>query len=143
MQPQKGNGQFQWNAGWFGGQIGGTAYLVILGLFLAFKDPIPGMIIFACGIVPNIVGCFMWKRRDKLDPYHSVQMLMLVIFIFTAIAYFTAARFSRHSEWEFISGSGSAWILLLFPGLMLWFYYFEQAGKKRMKSPTCASSGTP
>ena len=136
MTPAKGNGQFQWNAGWFGGQIGGTAYLIILGIILAFVDPAPGIIILSCGVIPNIVGCALWKRRDKLAPYPSMQLLMVVIFISTVIAFVTAFHFSRNTEWHFDLDFRIAWILLLYPALMLWFHFIEHEGRKRMKSPT-------
>ena len=133
MQPYKGNGIFQWNTwGWFGSQIGATAYLVILGAALASKELLPGLLILACGLIPNIAGYAIWRRRDRLAPYPAIQRLMLTIFLFTAIALGVAIFYEHSGNLKYLSGATqSAWIPLIFPALMLMFHFQEQAGKKQ------------
>src|ERR1035437_8974429 len=87
MTPCKGTGQFQWNTGgWFGAQMGSTAYLVCLGTAYSVRALVPGIAIVLCGLLPNVIGFRMWKQRDRLLPYPAIQRLLLVIFAFTAIA---------------------------------------------------------
>lgn len=133
MQPYKGNGRFQWNTwGWFGAQIGATAYLVFLGAALASKELLPGLLILACGLIPNIVGYLIWRRRDRLAPYPAIQILMLTIFVFTAIAFGIAIFYEHAGKLKYLSGAAqSAWILLMFPALMLMFHLQEQALKEK------------
>lgn len=132
MQPYKGDGIFQWNTwGWFGAQIGSTAYLVILGGALACQVLLPGLLILACGLIPNIAGYAIWRHRERLAPYPAIQKLMLTIFLFTAIALGIAIFYEHAKNLEKLSGATrSTWILLLFPALMLMFHFQEQAGKK-------------
>ena len=48
-QAKRGTGTFQWNAGgWFGGQIGGTAWMLVAGVL--------GLAILVCFLIPNVVG---------------------------------------------------------------------------------------
>ena len=60
---------------------------------------------------------------------------MLTIFLFPAIALGVAIFYEQSENWKFFSmATMSAWILLVFPALMLMFHFQEQAGKKRMKA---------
>ena len=136
MQPYKGDGQFQWNTGgWFGSQIGSTAYLILLGTLLAIKEMMPGLVILFCGLIPNFVGYRMWSNRNRLAPYPAIQKLLLTIFLFTAMALGTAIYFEHVDNSQHLVGARmSLWILLIFPAIMLLFHYLEKSGKKRIMS---------
>jgi len=137
MTPRKGDGHFQWNTGgWFGGQIGCTAHLLVLGPWIAIHEILPGLLILAWGILANLVGFGLWQRRDKIAPYPALQ-LMLIVTLLAAVAGFVTAHYSSNGgKWAFVMNANSPWILLWFPVLMLLICCLEHAGKKRLKNPT-------
>ena len=56
---------FQWNAGsWFGPQLGGTLWLLLLGLVLFPKDALAAAVALACFAGANVVGLSLWRRRQ-------------------------------------------------------------------------------
>ena len=130
MKPRIGTGQFQWsNGGWFGSQVGATAYLVMLGIALMFTKPLPGIIILLCGIVPNIVGYGLWTRRDRISPHAALQWLLFTLFCFTALAVGTAVFYERTEQFPAFSGAAhNVWLPLIFPAMMLMFYFMDKKG---------------
>ena len=76
-QPRPGIGQYQWNGGWFGGQIGGSAWLLPTGLILLFQFEILGIIWLSIFAAIQVIGFWMWNRRDRLDPFRSIQVLLI------------------------------------------------------------------
>jgi hypothetical protein len=76
--PMPGPGQFQWNTGgWFGGQIGSTAWMLVGAALLAPQAPAIAAVWLLCFAVPNVVGTWMWWRRDRIRPYPALQLLLL------------------------------------------------------------------
>jgi len=74
---RQGPGRFQWNqGGWFGGQIGCTAWLLPTGLILLFQKPFIGIIWLTLFAAINGFGCWMWSWRDRLLPFPAIQMLL-------------------------------------------------------------------
>jgi hypothetical protein len=131
VTPRKGTGRFQWNTGgWFGSQIGATAYLGLLGGVLAFQAPRAGLLLLFCGLLPNLLGTLLWLRRDRLAPYPALQGLLAIVLVCTAIALGGLVwggpvlgldpRFSAEIR-------QASWILLLFPGLMVLFHLQEKS----------------
>jgi len=131
MQPLIGKGQLQWNrGGWFGSQIGSSAYMILLGAVMLFIDAKPASIILACGLVPNVVGCALWRHRDRLSPLAGLQWLLLTLFVFTGLAVGTALFFQEATGEGacFIGIKKVAWIPLFFPLTMLMFYVTDKWG---------------
>ena len=76
-----------WNAGgWFGSQLGGTAWLFVGGLVLGSEFPESAAVLVACGLASNLVGCLLWARRAQLDPYRALQALVVVVVLAGAVA---------------------------------------------------------
>lgn len=130
MTPRKGEGRFQWNTGgWFGSQIGSTAYLVLLGGLLAAKAPRAGILVVVCGLLPNLAGTLLWMRRDRLAPYPALQGLLAIVFVFTALAIgglvWSGPALGLDPSFS-SEARQSAWILLLFPALMAMFHFQEK-----------------
>jgi hypothetical protein len=66
-----------WQAGgWFGSQLGGTAWLFIAALVIASRSPTSAAVLLGCGVAANLVGCLLWLQRARLDPYHALQGLV-------------------------------------------------------------------
>jgi hypothetical protein len=68
-EPLPGPGRFQWNLGaWFGGQIGGTAWMLVGAVVLAPHAPEVAGVWLACFAASNAIGSWLWWRRDRLRP---------------------------------------------------------------------------
>ena len=71
---------FVWNAGgWFGSQIGGTVWMLFGGLSLLFSDLFSGLVCLGGFAVVNVMGCYLWQRREKMDPYVGIQQLLFTL----------------------------------------------------------------
>jgi hypothetical protein len=69
-----------WQAsGWFGAQLGGTAWLFISALVVARQSPQSAAVLLGCGLAANLVGCLLWSQRARLDPYRALQTLVAVV----------------------------------------------------------------
>jgi hypothetical protein len=104
-----------------------------MGVMLSFYNVRIGMMIMVFFLLPNVIGCYLWYHRDRIAPYPAIQWLMVVIGLFTL---FTFLAFDL-SGWtdqfgESLSGANRKLylLLLLYPGLMLMFY-FQNRSKNR------------
>jgi O-antigen/teichoic acid export membrane protein len=76
-----------WHAGgWFGSQLGGTAWLFVAALVVASESPQSAVVLLGCGAASNLVGCLLWAQRARLDPYRALQILVVVIVLAGAFA---------------------------------------------------------
>ncbi len=134
--PVKGDGQFQWSTGgWYGAQIGATAWLVLLGIAQVYKGHVlSGAILTICGIIPNWIGYAIWKRRDRVQPYPAIQMLLGVVFAFTILAIVGHDQLLSPLtiDERFGTGRQTYKVLALFPAMMLLFALMERSGKRRI-----------
>jgi hypothetical protein len=80
QRPLPGPGLFQWNTGaWFGGQLGGTGWLLPGAAVLAPQAPALAAVWLLCFAAPNALGVWLWRRRDRVRPHPALQALVLVI----------------------------------------------------------------
>jgi hypothetical protein len=76
-----------WHAGgWFGSQLGGTAWLFVSALVIGSDSPRSAVVLLGCGVAANLVGCLFWAQRARLDPYRALQALVVVIVLAGAAA---------------------------------------------------------
>jgi hypothetical protein len=88
--PMTGQGAFRWNAGgWFGSQMGGTAWLLIGAATFARQAPWVAAVWLVCFVVGNVIGTWLWRRRDQIRPYPALQFLILVIGVGGLLALFS------------------------------------------------------
>lgn len=135
-EPKKGTGTMQWNAGgWFGGQVGGTAWMLLAGALVLYQGSWLGAVIILFFLLPNVIGLLMWCRRDRISPYPAVQVLMAAIGLFsllTLVAFDASGRLAG-------TGSGSPrsvyWIMLVFPATMIAFHLQNRSGGKKSGGP--------
>lgn len=132
--PRRGPGAFQWNAGgWFGSQIGSTCWLLLAGPLLIPQRPQVGIAVFACGLIPNLIGLRLWQLRHRVEPYPAIQSLLLILWGFTVLAVLVM---DVSGAWLPSVGSPPQdparlyWFLLMFPGLMLVFHLQERAARR-------------
>ena len=130
-EPRQGTGTFQWNAGgWFGGQIGGTAWMLLAGVLVLAQGSLLGLVLIACFLIPNVVGVVLWRLRDRIAPYPAVQALVVVMGVFALlalVAFDVSGRLAAYSEG---SSRSVYWILMVFPTVMLMFHVQNRSGKK-------------
>lgn len=118
--------KLEWNAGgWFGGQIGGTAWILVAAALSAFRDISTGLILLAIFAVPNIIGYMFW-RRQKYSCYAATQILVGLMGISGLLAVYVL---DRGQLWREIQAGGSISavsayfiIAIVFAILMLMFY---------------------
>ena len=132
--PCQGNGRFQWSTGgWFGAQIGATAYLVLLGILLTFQAPPAGILLLVCGLLPNIIGTLLWMRRDRLAPYPALQLLVATVFVFTALALgglILCGRPLGVLPQYSAEARQTVWFILIYPGMLLMFHLQERSAAR-------------
>jgi hypothetical protein len=126
---KRGPGQFQWNrGGWFGGQIGATLWLVLLGGLLLAQGRLVGAVALVLGLLSNVLGVLLWHRRQTLSPYPALQVLLGVSGISAAIS--LAAISMVGSSPQTFQISQTFWALLSFPAVMVMFHLQERAARK-------------
>ena len=128
LQGRRGPGAFQWNrGGWFGAQCGATLWLVLLGGLLLAQSRSVGAAVLLCGLVPNAVGIWLWRRRDAWTPYPAVQVLLVACGLCALLALLCV-----RAEGGELPGAQplSLWTLSVYPGLMLAFHLQERGARR-------------
>jgi hypothetical protein len=94
MQANVQENRFGWTAGgWFGGQLGGTVWLFLLGVVTVPIDLLSGLVAFASFVVGNLWGVALWRRRQRLPAYSGLQLMWLgLVPVFAAAVVTTRAR---------------------------------------------------
>lgn len=128
LQGKAGAGRFQWNlGGWFGSQVGGTLWLVLLGGVLWAKGQGAGAALLGLGLAANALGCFLWTRRQILDPYLALQLLLGACGIAAALSMWLLAGAGVTAA---DAGLPSLWAVLIYPALMAWFAFLEHQTRR-------------
>ena len=77
QKTKPGPGRFQWNrGGWFGAQVGATAWLLLLGGLMLGQGRMGGAVVLALALAANGVGFWLWSQRNEREPYPSIQMML-------------------------------------------------------------------
>lgn len=122
----RGSGQFQWNrGGWFGSQIGATAWLILLGGLIVAQGELVGAVAVVLGLLSNGLGLLLWRRRRTLSPYLAIQALVGICGLSALISLIAISAAGSSFE-----TSQAFWYLLLFPAVMLMFHLQERAARK-------------
>lgn len=115
-----------WNAGgWFGSQLGGTAWMLVAGALAAAIEPLSGLVVLGLFALPNVLGTLLWWRRT-FSCYASMQVLVAAAGVCSLLA---VAVLERSGVWGQIQTGGrvsagaSYWIICLaFAGVILMLY---------------------
>ena len=125
--------QLNWNSGgWFGAQLGGTAWILVAAILAGFQDIRTGLVLTAIFAIPNILGLAMWCWRKKLSCYASIQLLLFIMGIFSVISIYVL---EKRSLWESIQRGGSvsaksAYIIVVLVVLILMVNFYFRYGRK-------------
>lgn len=119
--------QMNWNVGgWFGGQIGSTAWILVAAILSLFRDAGSGLVLLAVFAVPNIVGLALWRHRHKLSCYAATQLFLAAAGVCGLLTIYVL---ERQSLWKSIQIGSSVsalsayvMIVLVFVFLMVMFY---------------------
>ena len=119
---------FRWNAGgWFGAQIGATAWIALLGILLLFDAPLLGVLVLALAIAPNVVGTILWRMRKRIRTYPAVQALIVAAGLAGLMAIVSvdiAGRIPVRPR------SSAYWSLLVYPFVMVVFHLRNRAARR-------------
>lgn len=136
-----GNGRYQWNSGaWFGGSLGGIAWMAIAALFLlANNQPSVALtpaIGFAIGLTASVA---LWNWRAHIAPFRALMIQLGLLALVMPIVLITISTKSNSSTLDVMNWPKSYWSLgvssMIVPGLMLWFVILERkADTKPSKS---------
>lgn len=86
------NRPLEWNAGgWFGGQLGGTAWILIAAILSMAHDVTTGLTLLLLFLIPNMVGLLLWYQR-KLTCYLSIQIVLALCGLFGLFAIYLLDR---------------------------------------------------
>ena len=132
--PKRGTGQFQWNAGgWFGSQIGGTLWMLIVGVTTFGRLPAFALMAIVLASLVNGLGIWLWSRRDRLAPYLGIQVLVGIVALatLTLLTVFDNTGHLAELDTRFRNNPRGLYIILLmFPVLMGLFHFQNRSTKK-------------
>jgi hypothetical protein len=98
--------------------------------FLGESHLLAGVLLLVYFAAANLVGTAMWAKRDRLDPYQAIQILLVVVFVFTAAALAAADCLGLLGRLdERVKNPRFLYLLLLlFPALMIMFHFTNRPG---------------
>jgi hypothetical protein len=135
------NQQMGWNlGGWLGGQVGGTAWILIAGILAYHKNPDTGMIVLVLFALANLIGFVLWGLRSRFSVHAGLQTLIVMVGVFGAAAVYVL---DRADLWEAIQIGGVVSanatygiIALMVLALMILFYVRFGRGKSSSEEIT-------
>ena len=122
----------EWNAGgWFGGQLGGTAWILVAAALATAQDTSTGLILLIIFLAPNIVGYLLW-RTQKLSCYAALQILFSLVGVFGLLAIYIL---ERRQLWIKIQMGSSvsaayAYYMVIFITAILMVVFYLRFGRK-------------
>lgn len=141
VKPVKSTGFIQWNTGgWFGGCLGGVAWMIPMTIFLLNYHQYSLAAISAISCLLSIaISILLWKKRDSLSPM-TAHLLILGIFsveipmLLSLVTLYGSADCLAAMNWP---GSLSELVVasLVAPGLMVWFYVMNRYSQVGNESP--------
>lgn len=132
-------GHFRWDAGgWFGSQLGGTAWMLVGAAVLAPRAADVAVVWLACFAAPNAIGCRLWRRRFRLGPYPATQALLLTC-VMSGLLALAALHVMRPGLritqppgiWLVDEPKLVLGLLLMWGGLALAFHLLERSARER------------
>jgi hypothetical protein len=132
------NMHLDWNAsGWFGGQLGGTAWILVAAAITFDHNTWTGLILLVIFLVPNIVGYLLWRLK-KFSCHASLQILFGLSGLFGLLTIYVL---DRNHLWLEIQKGGSisavsGYFLLTLIILILMITFYLKFGRKPNASST-------
>lgn len=132
LEDQQPASRFQWNAGgWFGSQIGMTAWILVTAFVLYPVDMNTAIFVLLLFVFGNAIGTWMWTRRSRINPYKAIQTLVLIAGACSMAAVFIVADNGHWMAIQQFGGAVSArtmylLILAMVAGLLLLFHFLQR-----------------
>ena len=124
---------FAWNAGgWFGGQVGSTLWLLILGLGVVRRDNLAGLLAIGGFAALNLWGLILWRAREKVSAYTGIQGFLGAATAVVAIVVLVAqTRQIAPPRWpgDLVTHYLPTWVVLVFPGIMVLFWLRDKLAR--------------
>lgn len=135
MEKRRHGAGLRWNTGgWFGGQIGGTLWMLISALVLWSADGPVALPLLVCFAIPNVLATGIWIRRNRWRPLSALLTLFALIGAFSLAAIVVLDRAGSFARLGYggntTSGSMYFLIAVLTPGLMLLVYFQDRSMRK-------------
>jgi len=127
-----------WNTnGWFGSQLGGTAWILVAAAIALGHNTWTGLILLVLFLIPNTVGYLLWRKK-KFSCHASIQVLFGLIGLFGLI---TIYILERNHLWLEIQKGGSisaiaGYFLIAAIVLILMITFYLRFGRKPGASST-------
>lgn len=134
QQPDSPN--LHWNLGWFGLQLGGTLWLLIMALVLASRSSGTAAPVFGCFLVLNLFGALLWHSRSRISVYRAARLFLPVLGTFSILAVYIT---DRAGQWNTMAYGGSGnvpaatmytLILIFVVAMMVLFFVKERKQPK-------------
>lgn len=132
IQPITGSGHFQWNTGgWFGSALGSTVWMLVAAVSVATVQPAAAAAVpLVAFLVVNVVAIFLWNKRDRIEPFRGIMLLLGTLAIAVPAVYFSLDAFAPEAAKQKMNWISSpfvaAAIVLGVPAMMLWFTFLER-----------------
>jgi len=128
-QGKPGPGRFQWSrGGWFGGQLGATLWLLLLGGILLVHGRMAGAVVLALGLAINGFGFYLWQARHRWEPYPAIQVFIGACALVAVVSILLAS--ASNPSAEATDPIPSLPTLLIYPALMAVFHLQERSARK-------------
>ena len=103
--------------------------MITCGLwFLVESRLAAGILLVGCFAIANLIGMFLWTKRDRIDPYQAIQVLVIAIFVFTATALVSMDCLGLLGRLDQrVQNPRLLYLLLMFPAIMLMFHFRNRA----------------
>ncbi|KAA1257152.1 hypothetical protein LF1_55520 [Rubripirellula obstinata] len=87
---RRGKGRLQWEpGGWFGGIIGGSSWLAFGSLALLWRGELfPSFVSGVSWLLVLSLACWLWVRRDRIDPFHGLAYILILLSVLMPIVWF-------------------------------------------------------
>jgi len=124
--------KLEWDTGgWFGSQLGGTAWILVAAAISSGHDLSTGLILTLLFLIPNIVGSILWFKR-KLSCYLSIQILFALCGLSGLLAIYVL---DRSHLWLAIQQGGAVseefgYVMLTVTVLVVMAWFHLRYGRK-------------
>lgn len=122
--------RLDWNfAGWFGSQLGATAWILVAAAIAMGHDLPTGSILVVIFAIPNAVGLALWRRR-YLSCYVSTQILIALCGGFGLLAIYLLERnglWLKIQQGGAISAPGGYFLLTAVVAIVMVYFHLRFA----------------
>ncbi len=101
---------------------------MLLGGLLLLQGRAIGSWVLILGLLTNLVGWRLWRRRDALAPYPALQLLLATAGVAAGFAMVGVSIADVHPT--SLQLPRDVWFLLVYPSLMLVFHGQERAARR-------------